>query len=356
MRAGKICIADHIINEGVLYDAYTSASTATNGYPIDGEYLVHFEINSIAGKNMAGYGNNSESEILFCRNTLFVTDKIIYDHKGIPTIYLTEVSNEQTTVSRGRNQETLSVDNRGQQEISSESHKTEVQQLSAYDSENSEVQSASGRNTDRDTKKQGNLSGVQAEVKSADKSKKQSKREQITVSTRDMILDSLATEGLNTNELRSVNAYRNRISRINELVEERSRVEIELIEIINQKGSEAASRRSELRVKKNNLTQRITREESLLYEQEKTKYIRKVATDVMVKRIEAAVENGEMPEVARYTKEITTLFENRIASLRKSEEDKRVMENTSRSNVIAARGVFCFVLIIKIHYTLSCDL
>ena len=188
------------------------------------------------------------------------------------------------------------------------------------------------------------------------KDKKQSKREQITVSTRDMILDSLATEGLNTNELRSVNAYRNRISRINELVEERSRVEIELIEIINQKGSEAASRRSELRVKKNNLTQRITREESLLYEQEKTKYIRKVATDVMVKRIEAAVENGEMPEVARYSKEITTLFENRIASLRKSEEDKRVRENTSRSNVIAARGVFCFVLIVQIHYTLSCDL
>ena len=77
----------------------------------------------------------------------------------------------------------------------------------------------------------------------------------------------------------------------------------------------------------NKPTQKQSKREQILhYEHEKTKYIRKVATDVMVKRIEATVENGDMPEVARYSKEITTLFENRIASLRKSEEDKRVRE------------------------------
>ena len=272
-------VAGHVIGEIVSYDAYTSSSTDINGYPIDGDFVVHHIIQSRGGKNLAGYGNNSESEVLFPRKSQYITEKIAYDADGTPTIYLTEVAYEQQgtgtqTTDRSGTQGNVSGNNsRKSRPRSHSTEESQVQRLSAQNTGNSEVQpTVSERNPERNSL-QWQLQGVQAEVKSADKGKKQSKREQI-----------------------------------------------------------------------------------LHYEQEKTKYIRKVATDVMVKRIEAAVENGEMPEVARYSKEITTLFEKRIASLRKSEEDKRVMENTSRSNVIAARGVFCFVLIIKIHYALSCDL
>lgn len=83
-------VAEHVIGKTVTYDAYTSTSTAADGYPIDGDYVVHFEIEGRTGRNMDGYGNNSESEILFARQTRFFVDKIEYAEDGTPTIYLTE--------------------------------------------------------------------------------------------------------------------------------------------------------------------------------------------------------------------------------------------------------------------------
>ena len=160
-------VSGHVVDDIIKYPAYTSTSTEVDGYTIAGEFVVHIEIESTNGRNVEGYGNNNEGEVLFPRNTVFVTDKIVYDQKGIPTIYLTEVANEQTTAGKRRNQKALSVDNRGQQKVSSESHETKVQRLSAQNTKNGEVRpTVSGRNTERDISGRTELQRVQTEVKS----------------------------------------------------------------------------------------------------------------------------------------------------------------------------------------------
>ncbi len=157
-------VAEHIVGDIVRYPAYTSSSTKPDGYPLDGEFVVHFEIESTNGRNLEGYGNNFESEVLFPRNTVFVVNKIFYDQKGTPTIYLTEVTNGQEAISRRGTQETLSVDYRGQQKESSDSRTTKVQRLSAQNTEDSELPiTVSERNTERNISQGTELQGIQTE-------------------------------------------------------------------------------------------------------------------------------------------------------------------------------------------------
>ncbi len=162
-------IAKHIIGDIVPpYNAYTSASTESDGYVLEGDYVVRHIIQSADGRNLAGYGNNFESEVLFSRTTYFVTDKIEYDADGTPTIYLTEVSNGQEAENGGRgDKETLSVDSRGQQKESRISKGDgAVQQLSTQNIGDSEVQASVPEwNTSRGIK-QGELQKVRTEVNS----------------------------------------------------------------------------------------------------------------------------------------------------------------------------------------------
>lgn len=80
------------------------------------------------------------------------------------TIYLTDETNEQA-VSRGRNKETLSVDNGGQQNEYSESDQTEVQRLPEQKKRDVEMQPVSERDSKGDTEKQAELRKVQTEVR-----------------------------------------------------------------------------------------------------------------------------------------------------------------------------------------------
>ncbi len=160
-------IAMHIVGETISYNAYISSSTALDGYVLDGDFVVHHVIQSASGRSLEGYGNNFESEVLLSRTAYYVTDRIEYDSNGTPTIYLTEVSyGERSENSEGRDQKTLSVDSRGQQESSDISNAPQVQRLRTHDSENSQVQSSvSERNTTSSDGKQRELQGVQTEVK-----------------------------------------------------------------------------------------------------------------------------------------------------------------------------------------------
>ncbi len=83
----------------VRYKAYTSASTDEQGYEVDGKYVVHMIVeNSQNAHNLEGFGNNSESEVLYERNSIFIVKELKYDEKGVPTIYLEEVNeNGETT-------------------------------------------------------------------------------------------------------------------------------------------------------------------------------------------------------------------------------------------------------------------
>jgi predicted RNA methylase len=84
-------VAKHEIGLPVLYGAYTSSSKSTEGHPINGEYVVNLEIESITGREMSGYGNNSEQEILFSRNALFIPTEITIGRDGHPLIRMQEV-------------------------------------------------------------------------------------------------------------------------------------------------------------------------------------------------------------------------------------------------------------------------
>lgn len=157
-------VSGHVVGELITYAAYTSTSTAIDGYVLDGDYVVHLEIESVNGRNLEGYGNNFESEVLLHRDSNFITDRVEYDASGTPTIYLTEVANEASAVNRGRNQEALPSDHRGQQEASAEAQKSKVQRLSEQNLRDGEVQSVSGHDSEGDSTESGRVSGVRAEV------------------------------------------------------------------------------------------------------------------------------------------------------------------------------------------------
>ncbi len=84
-------LAGHQVGDVVNYDAFTSTSTEANGYPIEGNHRVHLVIEGKNGRNVAGYGNNMESEVLFPRDTEFLITKSETDAQGVPVIYMQEV-------------------------------------------------------------------------------------------------------------------------------------------------------------------------------------------------------------------------------------------------------------------------
>lgn len=117
----------------ILYSAYTSTSTAQDGYPVGGNYVVHMVIEGKTGRNLDGFGNNMEHEVLFERETVFFINKIVYAENGIPTIYMQEVNEngigQLYSAERG---ETMRV----------------VQSSRSYDSD---MQGLSERNSDGDS-------------------------------------------------------------------------------------------------------------------------------------------------------------------------------------------------------------
>ncbi|MBR6502291.1 MAG: hypothetical protein IKT42_02505 [Clostridia bacterium] len=84
-------LSKHKVNDFVTYLAYTSASTKEDGYLVDGNFAVSMVIESKNAKNIDGYGNNFESEVIFPRNSVFIVNNVKYNNIGQPIIYMTEV-------------------------------------------------------------------------------------------------------------------------------------------------------------------------------------------------------------------------------------------------------------------------
>ena len=93
-------VEKHRVGKTIRYPAFTSSSTQKDGYPLNGEFVVHIEIMSVQGRNLDGFGNNNESEVLFGRNSLFFVHDIIYDKKNTPTIILEEVNTDENDTGR----------------------------------------------------------------------------------------------------------------------------------------------------------------------------------------------------------------------------------------------------------------
>ena len=153
-------MADYSPGAFVVYPAYTSTSTSPNGYHLDGRYVVHMEIESVNGRNVEGFGNNDESEILFPRESRFVIDRVAYDTDGTPTIYMTEVPYE------GEGIQDASAGSSGrEQRPPAQIRKGEVQRLPEQNRGNGEVYSVPGINSEGDLHESDGLPGVQEEVK-----------------------------------------------------------------------------------------------------------------------------------------------------------------------------------------------
>ena len=163
-------VAGHVVDDIAIYDAYTSSSTVPDGYPLDGRFVVHIEIESVNGRNLDGYGNNFESEVLFSRGSQFITNRVEYAADGTPTIYLTEVPNgqqetkPQTAHGSGAQGNVQGNNSREQRPRAHTAEESQVQPVHTQNTGDGEMQPAvSGGNTSRDTQ-QRELQGVQTEV------------------------------------------------------------------------------------------------------------------------------------------------------------------------------------------------
>lgn len=129
-EAFEAFLEQHHIDKLVFYNQFTSCSTKVDGYPVEGDYKVHLVIKSINARNVDGYGNNMESEVIFPTDSVFLVTDV--DNNGNqPTIYLQEViiNEKQTTMERG----------------------DAVRDMQKLYFENHNLQSVSGRNTAGDT-------------------------------------------------------------------------------------------------------------------------------------------------------------------------------------------------------------
>lgn len=124
-------LAEHEAGSVAPYKAYTSSSTAVDGYPVSGELTVTLVINSKTGRDMADIGNNNESEILFARNTRFYVESVETDANGKTVIYMEEVTNH------------------GIGQLYSEERVQTVQQVQASQSKDDNLQKIPGLDTRR---------------------------------------------------------------------------------------------------------------------------------------------------------------------------------------------------------------
>lgn len=79
----------------VIYDAYTSASSKIDGHPMDEntKYGITLEIDGESARDVDGFGNNFEKEVIFPRRRSFVVTEVGTDNDGRPYIKVKEVGN-----------------------------------------------------------------------------------------------------------------------------------------------------------------------------------------------------------------------------------------------------------------------
>ena len=89
----NLFLDQHSAGSFVTYKAYTSVSSKSDGHPMPDEtkYGVTLEIEGENGRDIDGFGNNFEKEVVYSRNFSFIVTDVITDSKGRPYIKLKEV-------------------------------------------------------------------------------------------------------------------------------------------------------------------------------------------------------------------------------------------------------------------------
>lgn len=157
-------VAQHAEGEPIRYGSYPSSSKVADGHPIDGEYVVNLEIESVTGRDMEGFGNNFEDEVLFGRKTWFIPTKITVGADGRPLIVMKEAITNGTRVHEGRNDRHSGRSGSVQQRAgAAETARTEVREVREVHAGNADVQAVPGRHPGGDPGRGRNLSEVSEE-------------------------------------------------------------------------------------------------------------------------------------------------------------------------------------------------
>lgn len=155
-------LAEHEAGSIIVYPAYTSTSTSPDGYPVNGNLTVTLVIDGHSGRNIDGFGNNFESEILFPRESSFYIERMETDDQGKPVIYMREVAENGEGIQPGGTGGAAGRDYRGQQGESPQERSQTVQQM--QETVRNDMQDLSQWNPKEDFDRQ-RLSGLRAEGK-----------------------------------------------------------------------------------------------------------------------------------------------------------------------------------------------
>ena len=115
-------LEQHEQDKLVFSNQFTSCSKEQDGYPVEGEFKVQLVIESKSARDVDGYGNNMESEVIYPRNSAFIVDLVNLNGK-YPVIHLQEVLVDelQTSLERGdavRDMQELHSENNNLQGVS----------------------------------------------------------------------------------------------------------------------------------------------------------------------------------------------------------------------------------------------
>ncbi|WP_318646873.1 LPD3 domain-containing protein [Oscillibacter hominis] len=141
-------LATHIEDVFISYNAYTSVSTSSSGYPVEGTYVVRLVIDSTTAKNAEGFGNNFEQEAIYGRDHDFFVDKVVFDRNGVPTIYMQEAAQDGT---------------RDNGQLHSQERGMEMRAVQALHQADADVRSIPGGDSKRGAGRQSDLRGANPE-------------------------------------------------------------------------------------------------------------------------------------------------------------------------------------------------
>ena len=85
-------LEEHEEGEFVRYPAFTSTSTRTDGYPVEGDLAVTQVIEGQNGRDLNEIGNNFENEVVFPRMSTFLVGRVETDSQGKTVIHMREVA------------------------------------------------------------------------------------------------------------------------------------------------------------------------------------------------------------------------------------------------------------------------
>ena len=84
----------HVPGAFIEYRAYTSSSKVLDGYALEGEDVVHIEMDGHSGRDISAssLGSTAEQEVLFKRGSMFFVNEVTVGEDGNPIIRLQEVA------------------------------------------------------------------------------------------------------------------------------------------------------------------------------------------------------------------------------------------------------------------------